>query len=206
MHALCFVDLDRFKLVNDTAGHAAGDKLLQEIANTMVAELRSTDIIARLGGDEFGLLLRDCPVEMAKEVCSKLISIISAIRLPWNGKFYDVGASIGIAMLTAETPTLGELMSQADVACYASKHGGRNRASLYEESQSDASEKHREIFQAAGLRNAIENDRFTLYAQEVVATSANQNNLRHIEILLRMIDEEGRVILPGALIPAAERF
>ena len=205
-HALCFVDLDRFKLVNDTAGHAAGDALLRQIATTMIEELRSTDIIARLGGDEFGLLLRDCPVDKAQEICSELISIISGIRLPWNGKIYDVGASIGIAMVTTEASSLGELMSQADVACYASKHGGRNRASLYDEKQSDAGEKHREIFQAASLRNAIENNCFTLYAQEILSTSGKSTNLRHIELLLRMIDEDGCIILPGALIPAAERF
>ena len=167
-HALCFIDLDRFKVVNDSAGHAAGDMLLRELSRILADRTRASDTLARLGGDEFGLLLFDCDLAEAEQVASKLIEQICSVRFPWEGRLYDVGASIGITALTATSRSTSELMSQADVACYAAKHAGRNRVSVYQFGHEEVERQHRDILLASGLREALENDRFQLQAQEIV--------------------------------------
>nr|WP_244308879.1 diguanylate cyclase [Pseudomonas duriflava] len=164
VHALCFIDLDRFKIVNDSAGHAAGDTLLRELSHLLRDTLRASDTLARLGGDEFGLLLYDCDLPQAEAVANKLIAAISAMRFQWEDRLYDVGASAGIVAITAEARSTAELMSQANVACYAAKHSGRNRAELYQAGREEVEKQHREILLASGLRDALEHDRFTLYA------------------------------------------
>ena len=166
-HALCFIDLDRFKVVNDSAGHAAGD-MLRELSRILADRTRASDTLARLGGDEFGLLLFDCDLAEAEQVASKLIEQICSVRFPWEGRLYDVGASIGITALTATSRSTSELMSQADVACYAAKHAGRNRVSVYQFGHEEVERQHRDILLASGLREALENDRFQLQAQEIV--------------------------------------
>jgi len=131
-HALCFVDLDRFKLVNDSAGHAAGDALLQEIAHAIRRACRSQDFTARIGGDEFALLLADCSLVGARKAAQQVIDAIAGVRFTWHGKKYDVGASVGITAVTAKAPHITELMAQADAACYAAKNAGRNRVVVYD--------------------------------------------------------------------------
>lgn len=211
-HALCFIDLDRFKIVNDTAGHAAGDVLLRELGHVIRSQVRPTDLLARLGGDEFALLLRDCTVDQGERVCQKVIDAIRGRRFPWEGRVYDVGASVGIVAIDSETPPVGELMSRADVACYAAKAAGRNRVSVYRRDESDARRHHRELQVAAGIHSALEANRFRLFAQEIRAlrspSQPGEEDLdgSHIEILVRMVDEHGNLIMPGAFIPAAERY
>ncbi|HBP6459474.1 TPA: diguanylate cyclase [Pseudomonas aeruginosa] len=205
-HALCFIDLDRFKVVNDSAGHAAGDMLLRELSRILADRTRASDTLARLGGDEFGLLLFDCDLAVAEEVASKLIEQICSVRFPWEGRVYDVGASIGITALTATSRSTSELMSQADVACYAAKHAGRNRVSVYQFGHEEVERQHRDILLASGLREALENDRFQLQAQEIVPVVARRDGGRHYELLLRLYDPDGQMTPPGAFIPAAERF
>jgi diguanylate cyclase (GGDEF)-like protein len=131
-HALCFIDLDRFKPVNDTAGHAAGDALLQQIGHAIRRACRSQDFVARIGGDEFALLLADCSLLGARKAAQQVIDSIRGVRFTWQGKTYDIGASVGIAAITARSPHLTELVNQADTACYAAKAGGRNRVMVFD--------------------------------------------------------------------------
>ena len=205
-HALCFIDLDRFKVVNDSAGHAAGDLLLRELGTLLRDSLRGSDAVARIGGDEFALLLRDCDLVQAETVAEKLIASIGAVRFNWQNRIYDVGASAGIVAITAETRSPAELMSQADVACYTAKHAGRNRAALYRAGSEDVERQHREILMASGLREALEQNRFELHAQPIVATRASDTDEQHVELLLRLRDVQGQLISPATFIPAAERF
>ncbi|MDR3384712.1 diguanylate cyclase [Cupriavidus basilensis] len=205
-HALCFIDLDRFKIVNDTAGHAAGDVLLRELGHVIRYHVRPDDLLAGLGGDEFALLLMDCTVDHAERVCQKIIDAIRGQRFPWEGRVYDVGASIGITAIDHETPPMGELMSRADVACYAAKAAGRSRVSVYRRDESDAQRHHQELQVAAGIHSALDANRFRLFAQEIRALQRHNQAERHIEILVRMVDEQGKLVMPGAFIPAAERY
>lgn len=204
--ALCFIDLDRFKIVNDTAGHGAGDVLLRELGYVIRHQVRPDDLLARLGGDEFALLLKDCSIEHAEQVCMKVIDSVRERRFPWNGRVYDIGASIGIAAIDSDVPPVSELMSRADVACYAAKAAGRNRVSVYRRDESDARRHHRELEVAAGIHSALEANRFRLYAQEIRSLRPAEDDSRHVEILVRMVDEQGTLIMPGAFIPAAERY
>ena len=134
-HALCFIDLDRFKAVNDNAGHAGGDALLQQIGHAIRHSCRAQDFAARIGGDEFALLLADCSLVGARKAAQQVVDAIAGVRFIWHGKSYEVGASVGITLVSARSPHLTELMSQADAACYAAKNAGRNRVAVYDPTQ-----------------------------------------------------------------------
>ena len=205
-HVLCFMDLDRFKIVNDSAGHAAGDAFLQMVGNLIQVGRRDGDFTARLSGDEFALVLRDCSLARAEMTARELIDAIRSLRLPWDGKVYDIGASIGVTAITARSPGPTELMSQADVACYAAKAAGRNQVMVYGGRNGLAERHHREILVASGIRRAIESDRLVLFAQDILTLTDPEPSVRGIEILLRMRDTSGRVLRPGGFIPAAERY
>lgn len=206
VHAVLFIDLDRFKMLNDTAGHAAGDALLRDVAAVIRGSVRSRDVVARLGGDEFAILLHHCRVEDAEQVGAKIIEAVSQLRFMWGGKVYGVGASIGATTLDARSVSIGDTLAQADVACYAAKSGGRDRVAVY---RPDSSEAHRHLSDlriAAGIREAIEADRFRLYAQEIRALESPLARGRKLEILTRMVGPDGQIVPPGVFIPAAERF
>ncbi|SFD12367.1 PAS domain S-box-containing protein/diguanylate cyclase (GGDEF) domain-containing protein [Microbulbifer thermotolerans] len=204
-HALAFVDLDRFKVINDSAGHLAGDALLKKIGSYLRALLRTSDCVARLGGDEFGVLFRNCNKMQAKLRCEQLIRQVVSLRFPWNERVYDVGASIGITEINCDNHRLGDLLSQADVACYSAKHASRGTVMIYEMEQSAAALRHREIIMASTIREALDGGRLTLYAQ-AVAETADTGVVSHCEILVRMVDHRGALIMPAAFIPAAERY
>ncbi|SEA32926.1 EAL domain-containing protein [Microbulbifer marinus] len=204
-HALAYIDLDRFKVINDSAGHLAGDALLKKISKYLRALLRNSDSVARLGGDEFGLLFRHCSKEQAKLRCEQLIRQIVTLRFPWNERVYDVGASIGITEINRRNDRLGELLSQADVACYSAKHTSRGTVMLYEMEQSTAAEQHREIIMASAVREALDAGQLTLCAQPI-AQSSDTSAINHYEVLVRMVDGCGNLVLPPAFIPAAERY
>ncbi|PPC76048.1 diguanylate cyclase [Pokkaliibacter plantistimulans] len=204
-HVLAFIDLDRFKIVNDSAGHAAGDAFLKQIAGLLGQRIRGSDILARLGGDEFGLLFYNCSLDKARLICEQLIQAIESLRLVWDERAYDVSASIGITSISQGNSNITELMSRADVACFSAKHAGRGRVALYQPHNGDVARHHSEILLASGVREALENDRCVLYAQPIVATSALTPHA-HIEILLRMLDESGELLSPMTFIPAAERY
>lgn len=205
-HALCFIDLDRFKIVNDSAGHAAGDALLREVARLLTSCVRQGDVVARLGGDEFALLLFDCPTTAADRVASSVVSAIRGFPFQWQNKVYGIGASVGLTEIAGSHRDPAELMKEADVACYAAKNAGRNQVSIYQPGVGEADRHRRDITLASGLRAAIEFDRFVLFAQEVFDLRANADGHRHFEVLLRLRDEDGAMISPGLFIPIAERY
>ncbi|MCA0894268.1 EAL domain-containing protein [Microbulbifer agarilyticus] len=205
VHVLAYMDLDRFKVINDSAGHQAGDALLKNVARFLRGHLRASDQVARLGGDEFGILLRDCSKKQGIARCEQLVRKIIALRFPWGGRIFDVGASVGVTEVSHENSQVADLMSQADVACYSAKHSGRGAVMLYEPDRSAAAEQHREIHMASRIRTALDQGSFRLYAQPI-ANSANPSEIHHYEILVRMLDSNGDIIFPGAFIPAAERY
>lgn len=205
-HALCFLDLDQFKIVNDTAGHLAGDALLKQIADLLQAHIRQTDILSRLGGDEFGLLLQNCSLDKARIVTENLISELSQFRFIWEGQLFKIGASIGIVPVTAETDNLTLLFAKADVACYSAKDRGRNRVHICHAQAQGVTEQHNELMQVATIRKALEENRFRLYYQPIVPIDTETKIPVCYEILLRLQDIHGKILLPGSFLPAAERY
>ncbi|WP_165498294.1 EAL domain-containing protein [Siculibacillus lacustris] len=205
-HTLVFLDLDRFKIINDTAGHAAGDVLLREIGRLIREHMRRADVVARLGGDEFGVLIVDTPIGEAEAIAERLLERIGRTRFAWSGRVYEVGASVGLARVDGETPHAADVMSRADVACYAAKASGRNRVSVYHPSEGDARRHHHELYTAAGIRAALETGRFVVYAQTIADLRPSGRLHHHAELLVRMIEEDGSILSPGAFIPAAERY
>ena len=205
-HGLLFVDLDRFKIVNDTAGHLAGDALLQEVARTMRSIVPISDCLARLGGDEFAVLIENCDRQFAAFVGEKLIGAIEAIRFTWEGKIYEVGASVGVTQVDVTTASAEAVLAEADVACYAAKAAGRGRVSVFLQDTGEAQQHMSDFRLAARIRETIESDRFVLYAQEIRPIAAIGARGRSLEVLIRMLDDDGGVLTPDAFIPAAERF
>lgn len=204
--SLCFIDLDRFKILNDSAGHAAGDALLVAVADAIRAHIRPGDEVHRLGGDEFGILM-ECPLDEAEQIAKSVIRAIAALPFAWEGRGFALTASAGIAEIPIEGIQVGELMSRADVACYTAKSTGRNRVSLYRPEESEAGRYHRDIQIASGIRSAIAEDRFRLFAQRITyLQDGGDGTRRYFEILLRLEDEDGELMFPGAFIPAAERY
>ncbi|TDP45961.1 EAL domain-containing protein [Zavarzinia compransoris] len=204
--SLCFLDLDRFKILNDSAGHVAGDALLVTVAETIVKAARPGDFIARLGGDEFALLLAGIGPDEAEQIARAVIKAIADLQFTWQGRAHALTMSGGLADLPAGGLPPGEWMSRADVASYAAKSTGRNRVCVYRQDAGDAGRYHREIQVASGLRTAIVEDRFRLFAQRIEILHNVDAGKRYYEILLRLEDEEGRLMLPGSFIPAAERY
>ena len=205
-HALCYLDLDQFKVVNDTCGHRAGDEMLKSVTKLLSGAVRERDTLARLGGDEFGLLLDNCPLEKAVEIAETLVARLRELRFVWEGRAFSAGVSIGVVPLAGQVGTVESLLSHADVACYAAKELGRNRVHVYKADTSGADPRHREILRVADMRNAIEQDRFLLYSQPIWSLASDPPRAQRHELLLRMLDEKGDLLLPGSFVPAAERF
>jgi len=205
-HALLYIDLDQFKVVNDTCGHMAGDQLLKQLAETMRAKMRDSDTLARLGGDEFGLLLEGCPLERAEELAGQMLQTINAFRLSWNGKLLTVGASIGVAPITALDLRVDDVLRNADIACYLAKEHGRNRLHVYTEDDQDLQRRRGEMQWVARLRWALENDRFVLHRQNIVPLQTTGHLSDRCELLIRLRDEDDRLASPTSFLPAAERF
>jgi diguanylate cyclase (GGDEF)-like protein/PAS domain S-box-containing protein len=204
-HALLYLDLDQFKVVNDTFGHIAGDELLRQIAELVKANIRSTDIVARLGGDEFGILLERCTEERAVEVAEAIRGAVEAHRFTWQESFTAARCSIGIVMVTQESADVASVMSSADVACYSAKDMGRNQIHLYQDS--DASMRHAEMKWVSRITSAVEENRLELFYQPIIGIGKDNANSRgHYELLLRMRDENGNIVNPDQFIPAAERY
>ncbi len=204
-HALLYLDLDQFKVVNDTIGHTAGDELLLQISELVQANIRSTDVLARLGGDEFGILLERCTEERAMDVAEAIRSAVEEYRFEWQEAFTSVRCSIGVVLVTHECPNVGSVMSSADVACYSAKDMGRNRIHLYQDS--DASLRHEEMKWVSRITSAVEEGRLELFYQPIIGIGKDKSKSRgHYELLLRMRDENGELVQPDMFIPAAERY
>jgi diguanylate cyclase (GGDEF)-like protein len=203
-HVLLYLDLDQFKLVNDTCGHPAGDLLLKQITGVIQSRVRGGDTLARLGGDEFGILLQDCARDQALRIAENLRQAIRDYRFTWQGGVLAVGASIGIVEITNEIPTVANVMSAADVACYSAKDSGRNRVQLYK--PDDMPERHREMHWVSKLARARDESRFELFYQPIVPIGSRPHEREHFELMLRLRDETGTIVTPAEFIPAAERY
>ncbi|HHS83470.1 MAG TPA: EAL domain-containing protein [Gammaproteobacteria bacterium] len=206
-HALLYLDLDQFKVVNDTCGHSAGDKLLKQLTYLLQGKVRGSDTLARLGGDEFGVLLERCPLERAIEIAERLRQTVAEFRFSWEGKNFDIGVSIGLVAIEGTGNNLAEIMSAADSACYVAKDQGRNRVHIYAADDS-ALANHKGLMQwVPRIRQALEENRFQLYFQTILPLSPQQNKTNKCyETLIRMVGEEGEIIAPMAFIPSAERY
>lgn len=205
-HALMFLDLDQFKLVNDTCGHAAGDELLRHICALLQSDLREGDTLARLGGDEFGILLENCPPLVAEKIAESLRRTVQNLHFVWKGRPFVTTVSIGLVHISHIPTTLETSLRAADMACYMAKEKGRNRVQVYHADDSELSLRFGEMAWIQRLHMALEENRFCLYAQEIAALGHTEAGAGHIEILLRLHDEAGRIILPDSFIPAAERY
>ena len=206
-HALLYLDLDQFKVVNDTCGHVAGDELLKQITSLLKNKVRKKDTLARIGGDEFGLLLKECDIDKASSIGEELRNIINEYRFSWDNKLFSVGVSIGIAPITNETLGLKEVLIAADTACFAAKDAGRNLVHVYDKQDNILAEKEGQMQWMSEITAALRDDRFELYAQAIKEVQADADSpVEYYEILVRFIDKKGKIFLPGAFLPAAERY
>jgi diguanylate cyclase (GGDEF)-like protein len=205
-HALCYMDLDQFKVINDTCGHAAGDELLRQLALLLKANLRERDTLARLGGDEFALLLENCSVMDALEVADTFRTEVQRFRFKWGDRIFAIGMSVGMVAINRDSGTTASLLSAADSACYVAKDRGRNQIHLYESRDLDLARHRGEMQWVTRIQRALEDGRLRLSWQEISRTDGTVESMRHVELLLRMLDEDGSEILPMAFIPAAERY
>ena len=205
-HALCYIDLDQFKLINDTCGHGAGDRLLQQLEGVLRPELRDEDVLARLGGDEFGVLLVNCPLARAVNVAEGLRDRVQGFSFQWGGRKFAIGASIGVVPVTAGSGDLTAVLVAADAACYVAKEAGRNRVHVSLPDDKHVLRHRGEMQWVNRIREALEEDRFQLVFEPMLDLRSPGLGVRHFEILTRMSDGQGGVIMPGSFIPAAERY
>ena len=206
VHALCYLDLDQFKIVNDTCGHVAGDELLRQLTVLLQSKVRDADLLARLGGDEFGVLLENCPLEQAQIVADLLRQTVKDFHFVWQNKSFVIGVSIGLVPITQDCESLASVLSCADSACYAAKDLGRNRVHVYRIEDSELAQRQGEMNWVTRITHAIEENRFRLYYQTIMPLSDADIEGAHFEILLRMLSDQGELIPPMAFIPAAERY
>ncbi|MDH5185354.1 MAG: EAL domain-containing protein, partial [Gammaproteobacteria bacterium] len=204
-HVLCYLDLDQFKVVNDTCGHSAGDELLKQLAPLLKPLIRGNDVLARLGGDEFGVLLEGCNQAKGLEIADRMRQTIKDFRFNWNNNVFEIGVSIGLVCIDEQTGNLNELMSAADSACYVAKDQGRNQVHIYHHDDQALMERQGEMQWLPVINHAIEHDRFLLYYQPIQATG-NGGSYRIHEFLIRLLDQDGNIVPPMAFIPAAERY
>ncbi|HHJ37971.1 MAG: hypothetical protein AXA67_12490 [Methylothermaceae bacteria B42] len=202
IHALLYLDLDQFKVINDTCGHLAGDELLRRLAQQLQRKIRDSDALARLGGDEFGILLRHCPLQRAEQIAQTLLQSIQSYQFIWENRHFKVGASIGVVPIEGNG-NAQTLLSLADMACYAAKDQGRNRVHVYTEGDKLITQRFGEMHWLQRLRAAVENDSLVLFQQQILPLQVGNP---HYELLLRMEDEEHHLITPDYFIPAAERY
>ena len=205
-HALCYMDLDQFKVINDSCGHAAGDELLRQLALLLKGNLRERDTLARLGGDEFALLLENCSIHHALEVADTFRADVQRFRFKWGDRIFAVGMSVGMVAINRDSGTAASLLSAADAACYVAKDRGRNQIHVYESRDIDLARHRGEMQWVTRIQRALEDNRLRLSWQEIRRTDGAVEPVRHVELLLRMVDDDGSEILPMAFIPAAERY
>jgi diguanylate cyclase (GGDEF)-like protein len=202
-YALLYIDLDQFKVINDTCGHQAGDRLLRDVTGLLQTRVRTSDTIARLGGDEFGVLLEGCTPEQAARIAEGVRQGIRDFRFVWGANTLSVGASIGIVQISAATENVASVMSAADIACYAAKDAGRNRIHVY--GADGASHHHREMHWVSRVTRAVEDQRLELFFQPVISLGAPATRAFH-ELTVRLRDDSGELVPPSEFIPAAERY
>jgi diguanylate cyclase (GGDEF)-like protein/PAS domain S-box-containing protein len=204
-HSLMFLDLDQFKVVNDTCGHAAGDQLLRQTSTLLLENLGTGGLLARLGGDEFGVLMENSDVDSAVGIAERLRLAVQELRFVWNGCAFNISVSIGLVHV-AEAGLIEETLRVADMACYMAKEKGRNRVQVYHPDDSELVQRVDEMAWVQRIRNGLDEQRFCLFAQEIRALSKDEPDHSHVELLLRLRDEDGKLVQPGSFMPAAERY
>ncbi|WP_150051444.1 MULTISPECIES: EAL domain-containing protein [Methylomonas] len=204
-HVMCYLDLDQFKVVNDTCGHLAGDELLRQLGEVLKQNVRKTDILARLGGDEFGILMSHCQVEQAVIAADKFRSVIRDFQFAWENRSFSIGVSIGITAINQISGNAVDILKKADAACYAAKEKGRNRVHVFNPDDEELAVRQGEMQWVEKIRLGIEENRFKLFGQLIVPVDDKGCGL-HFETLIRYMDENGSIIPPGAFLPAAERY
>jgi len=205
-HAMMYLDLDQFKIVNDTCGHGAGDEFMRQISVVLQERLREGDTLARLGGDEFGVLVENCQIENAMRIAETLRQAVADFHFVVNQRTFAVGVSIGLVNMADGTLNLTEVLSAGDAACYMAKEKGRNRVQLYHPKDTELALRHGEMEWVGRIQDALTAGRFVLYTQQIVPVGVGQKSTRMFELLVRMIDERGAIVPPMAFIPAAERY
>ena len=205
-HVLCYIDLDQFKVVNDSCGHLVGDNLLRQVADIISSVVRSSDRVARLGGDEFGILLRNCGIANARQTANKIRARIANLQIVWEDRMFRIGASIGLVEIRGDGSTQRDLMHAADTACYAAKNAGRDQVHIYDPDDEKFTRLNQEMECVSQLHMALDRDMFSLVRQPIIPLQQQDSNERHYEILLRMQDAIGQLISPGTFLPAAERY
>ncbi len=203
-HALCFLDLDHFKIVNDTCGHIAGDALLKEVSKLLCSQVRHNDLVARLGGDEFGIILADCPVKQAVLIAENIKDAVKQYQCKWEQHVFEIGVSIGLMPITSTDHSLAEIMTHADAACYIAKDNGKNRVHVYQATDHDFLQYHDEIRWLQKINEALDKNSFELYCQAIVPINDEVEELKY-EVLLRLQDD-GELMLPGCFLPASEHY
>jgi len=205
-YALCYLDLDMFKAVNDTCGHPAGDELLRQIGLLLKQAVRKEDLIARVGGDEFAILLRQCGLERAEGITEQIRRTMKDFRFVWEDKTVDVGVSIGVVRLAADSGDTKDVFSAADVACRVAKEEGRNRVHVFRPNDLTVTRRQREIDWVQRIGRAISENQFLLYGQWIRPLAGGRKRASHCEVLIHMLDENGQLAGPSAFLPAAERY
>lgn len=205
-HALMFMDLDQFKVVNDSCGHQAGDELLRQLSQSLKAALRSSDVLARLGGDEFGVLLANCPLEQAERIADKLLQAAADFRFAWANRVFEVGVSIGLVAVEGRSHNVAELMSAADMACYAAKEAGRHRVRLFRAGDDEVARRRDDMAWGERITLAMAEGRIALAVQTAQALDPGLVVQRYQELLLRATNPDGSPMPTGPLIAAAERY
>lgn len=204
-HFFCFFDLDRFKVVNDTSGHIAGDVLLRKIGELVKSEVKSIDVVSRLSGDEYGILLKNCTLDNAKKVIERIRNKIELFRYVWEDKTFSVGISAGIVKMDKLTRDFNEVISSADMACSESKKTGRNKVSVYTESDQSVVNRKNQLQWANEIISGIDEKKFILFGQLILAVN-DKNEKKRFEVLVRYVSKDGDIVAPGFFLPAAERY
>lgn len=204
-HILCYIDLDQFKIINDSSGHAAGDALLKQVGNIIYQKIRKSDALSRLGGDEFGVLLIDCQLNKAIDIMTSILNEIIDFRFPWDEKIFTVGASIGLVELQDSMKDVSSAMQAADSACYIAKKNGRRRIHIYVHNDDNIKQQQFDLTWVNRIKESLQTSSFSLWQQPIVAIDAG-NDKQHLEILIRMHNENNELVLPGSFIPTAERY
>ena len=193
-HAVLYLDLDQFKVVNDTCGHAAGDQLMRQVSGLLQQALRDDDTLARLGGDEFGVLLENCPADVAVRIADKLRQTLADFHFAWAHLSFNIGVSIGLVNVTDGLFTLAEVLRAADTACYMAKEKGRNRVQVYHADDSELTLRQGEMEWVGRLQRALDDNRFVLYSQDIQPINRRGAHGVHCELLVRMLDEQGKMV------------
>ena len=205
-HALLYIDLDQFRLINDTCGYVAGDIFLKQMSQNLKEKVRDSDCLARIGGDEFGVLLESCPADRALHVAQNILNAINEFRFDWKEITYNVTASVGFVVIDAQTSSVDELLSNADMACYFAKEQGGNRLKVFAGEDDELSRKKGEMQWVTRLNRALEEQQFRLYEQAIMPVAQHDIEIKHSEFLIRLENHDGSMLEPETFVPAAEQY